>query len=198
VRRLAAAFTVEAVPLRKLLEKLWPSQKREQAPALHRVRALLIGGDGTVEGDGQVRMEKAMEEMFAGFAADGETAGNVAAGSEATLHGIADGHVFILHHFANGDAFAMVLRGRRAHGDKIIIKNDGAPVHPEREDEVGVHHAGVGINHKVRVDPKIEGMTLARGSDGRIERAGGIERGGLQASALEIFDGVLGVFDDAA
>lgn len=117
-----------------------------------------------------------MEEMLTGFAADGEAAGHVGAGSQAALDRIADGHVFVLDLFAYGDAFAMVLRGGGAHVRKIIIKNDGALVHSEREDEIGVHHAGVGVDHEVGVDPKIEGMTLAGGADGRIESAGGIER----------------------
>jgi len=139
-----------------------------------------------------------MEEMLAGFAADGEAAGNVSAGSQAALHGIADGHVFVLYLFADGDALAMELGGGGAHVSKIIIKNDGALVHCEREDEIGVHHAGIGVDHEVRVDPKIEGMTLAGGTYGRIKSAGGIERGGLQAGSLENVDGVLRVLDDAA
>ena len=139
-----------------------------------------------------------MEEMLAGFAVDGEAAGNVGAGSEAALHRIADGHVFVLNLFADSYAFAMVLRGGRAHVGKKIIKNNGALVHSEREDEIGVHHAGVGVDHEVGIHPEIESMTLASGADGRIESAGRIEGSGLQAGALEVFDGVLGVFDDAA
>lgn len=136
--------------------------------------------------------------MLAGFAADGEAAGNVGARGEAALDGIANGHIFVLNLFADGDAFAMVLRGGRAGVHEIIIKNDGALVNGEREDEVGIHHAGIGVDHEIRIDPKIECVTLARGADGRIESAGGIERAGLQASALEILDGVLGVLDDTA
>jgi len=143
-------------------------------------------------------VKQAVEEMLAGFAADGETAGNVGAGGEAALDGIADGHIFILNCFADGDALAMVLRSGRARVREIIIKNDGAFVYGERKNEIGVHHAGVGVDHEIRIDPEVEGMTLAGGADGRIESAGRVERTGLQAGALEIFDGVFGVLDDAA
>lgn len=139
-----------------------------------------------------------MKEMLAGFAAGGEAAGHVGAGSEAALDGIADDHVFVLDLFTDSDAFAMVLCGGRAHVGKIIIKNDRALVHCKRENKIRVHHAGIGVDHEVGIDPKIEGMPLARGADGRIESAGGIEGRGLQAGTREIFDGVLVVFDDAA
>lgn len=139
-----------------------------------------------------------MEEVFAGFAADGEAAGYVGARGEAALDGIADGHVFVLNFFADGDAFAMMLCGGGADVGKIIIEDDRAFIDTEREDEVGVHDAGVRVDHEIGIDPEIEGVALARGSDGIIERAGRIERTGLQATAFEILDGVFGVLDDAA
>jgi hypothetical protein len=139
-----------------------------------------------------------VEEVLAGFAADGEAAGDVGARSQATLHGIADGHIFILNFFADGYALVMVLRGGGADVRKIIVKNHRALADSERQNKIGVHHAGVSVDHKVRVDPKIKRMTLARGADGRIESAGRVERAGLETGALKILDGVLGVFDDAA
>jgi len=139
-----------------------------------------------------------VEEVLTGFAADGQTAGDVSTGSQASLDGIADGHVFILNFFADGDAFAMELRSGRARVRKIIIKNDGAFIYRERENKVGVHHAGVGVDHEIRIDPQIESVTLACGANGRIESAGRVKRAGLQAGALEIFDGVFGVLDHAA
>ena len=73
-----------------------------------------------------------MEEMLAGFATYGEAPGDIGARSQSTLHGIADGHVFILHFFADGDAFTMMLGGGGADVREVIIKNDGALVHAER------------------------------------------------------------------
>src|SRR6202035_1621414 len=43
-----------------------------------------------------------------------------------------------------------------------------------------------------------KGRALARGADRGLKRAGTIERAGLQAGPLDIFNGVLGVLDDAA
>lgn len=110
-------------------------------------------------------MEEAVEEVFAGFAADAEAAGDVGAGVEAALDGVADGHVFVLHDFADGDAFAIVLFGGGADVGEIIVEDDGAFIGAERKNEVGVHHAFVGVDHEIRVDPEIEGAALARGAD---------------------------------
>ena len=139
-----------------------------------------------------------MEEVFAGFAADAEAAGNVGAGVEAALDGVADGHVFVLDDFADGDAFAIVLFGGGADVAEVVVEDDGAFVGTERKDEVGVHHAFVGVDHEIGIDPEIEGAALARGADFGAGVFAGRERAGLQAGALEIFDGVFGVFDDAA
>jgi len=157
-----------------------------------------VGGAGAGEGAREVVVEEAVEKMLAGFAADGEAAGDVGAGGQATLDGIADGHIFILNFFADGDAVAVVQRGDIVDVGEIVVEDDGALVDAEREDEVGVHDTGIGVNHEVGIDPKIEGVVLAGGADGGIRGSGGVERAGLQAGALEILDGVLCVFDDAA
>ena len=139
-----------------------------------------------------------MEEVFAGFAADGEAASDIGARTESALNRIADGHVFVLNFFADSDAFAMMLGSSGTDIGKIIIEDDRAFIDIQRKDEVGVHDAGVGVDHEIGIDPKIKGVSLACGTDGIVEGAGRIERTGLQTTALEILDGVLGVFDDAA
>ena len=106
-----------------------------------------------------------MEEVFAGFAADAEAARYVGARVEAALDGVADGHVFVLDDFADGDAFAIVFFGGGADVGEVVVEDDGAFVGAEREDEVGVHHAFVGVDHEIRVDPEIEGAALAGGAD---------------------------------
>ena len=110
-------------------------------------------------------MEEAVEEVFAGFAADAEAAGDVGAGVEAALDGVADGHVFVLDDFADGDAFAIVFFGGGADVAEVVVEDDGAFVGAERKDEVGVHHAFVGVDHEIRIDPEIEGAALAGGAD---------------------------------
>ncbi len=151
-----------------------------------------------IYGGGEVGVEQAMEKVFAGFAADGEAPGDIGAGIEAALHGIADGHVFVLNFFADGDALAIVRVGGGADVGEVIVKDYGALVDGERDDEIGVHHTFVGVDHEIGIEPEIEGAALACGGD----TGGGIgvggERAGLQAGALEIFDGVLRVLDDAA
>src|ERR1700682_426604 len=145
-------------------------------------------------------MEQAMEKVLAGFAAYGEAPGHVGAGAEAALHGIADGHVFVLHPFADGNALAIVLVSSAADIGGVVVEDYGALVDRERHYEVGVHHAFVGVNHEIGIDPQIKGAALTRGGDAgaRGGIGAGRERAGLQASALEIFDCVLRVLDDAA
>src|ERR1700693_360894 len=151
-----------------------------------------------IYGGGEVGVEQAMEEVFAGFATDGEASGDVGARAEAALHGIADGHVFVLNFFTDGDALAIVRGGGVGYVGEVVVEDYGALVGRERDDEVGVHDAFVGVDHEIGIEPEIEGAALARGGDAGGRTGIGGERAGLQASALEIFDGVLGVFDDAA
>jgi hypothetical protein len=147
---------------------------------------------------GEVGVEQAMEKVFAGFATDGEASCHVGAGVEAALYGIADGHVFVLNFFADGDALAIVRVGSGANVSEVVIEDYSAFVDRERNDEIGVHDAFVGVDHEVGIEPEIEGAALARGGDAGGGLGVGGERAGLQASTLEIFDRVLGVLDDAA
>jgi hypothetical protein len=151
-----------------------------------------------IYGGGEVGVEQAMEEVFAGFATDGEASGDVGAGAEAALDGIADGHVFVLNLFTDGYALTIVRGGGLGYVGEVVVEDHGAFVDRERDDEIGVHHAFVGVDHEIGIEPEIEGAALARGGDAGGGTGIGGERAGLQASALEIFDGVLGVFDDAA
>jgi len=143
-------------------------------------------------------VEQAVKEVLAGFAADGEASGDVGAGAEAALDGVANGFVFLLDFFADLDAGLIFLRGFFADVGEEIIENDGALVDAERQNEIGVHDAFVGIDHEVRIDPKIEGAALARGGHAGFGFGVRRERAGLQAGALEILDGVFGVLDHAA
>ena len=136
--------------------------------------------------------------MLARLAADREASGHVGAGVEAALYGIANGHVFVLNFFADGDALAIVQVGGMADIGEIVVKDYGAFVDGERDDEIGIHHAIVGVDHEVGIEPEIEGATLTGGGDTGGGIGTGGERAGLQAGALEIFDCVLGVRDDAA
>ena len=73
-------------------------------------------------------MQEAVEEMFAGFTADRKTAGDVGAGVQPALDSVADGHIFVLNFFTDGDAFAIVSSGGGAGVGEIIVENDGALV----------------------------------------------------------------------
>src|SRR6266436_2836856 len=75
-------------------------------------------GPYIIYGGGEVGVEEPMEEVFAGFATDGETPSHVGAGVEAALNGIANGHVFVLNFFADGDALAIVRFGGMADIDR--------------------------------------------------------------------------------
>ena len=89
MRRLAAAFAVEAV-LRR--EHLGRRSVHPKAGASYRTPkdavARLIGGDGTAERGGHVRVEQAMEEMLSGFAADAALAHEKGSGDEGEKCGL--------------------------------------------------------------------------------------------------------------
>ena len=149
------------------------------------------------EGARHVRVKEAVEEVFAGFAADREAAGNVGTRSETALNGVADSHVFILHFFADFDTGLIFLERFCTDVGEIVVEDDSALVHGEREDEVSVQDAFVGIEHEIGIDPKIKRAALAGGGDVFLSLAAGFKRTGLQARALEILDGIAGVFDNA-
>lgn len=139
-----------------------------------------------------------MEEVLAGLAAHGKASGDVGAGAEAALYGIADGHVFVLNFFADSDALAIVRAGGFGDIGEVIVEDYGALVDGERDDEIRVHDTFVGVDHEIGIEPEIEGAALTRGGDASSGIGIGGEGAGLQAGALEIFDGVLGVLDYAA
>jgi hypothetical protein len=149
------------------------------------------------ESSGHVCVKKAVKEMFAGLAADGEASGDVGARAEAALHGIADRFVFILNFFADFYAGSVFLCGFRADVGEVVVEDDGAFVDCERKNEIGVHDAFVCVDHEIWIDPEIERTALAGGGDVFFGFGAGSERAGLKARALEVFDGVAGVLDDA-
>ena len=59
-------------------------------------------------------MQQSMKKMLAGFATDGQAPRNIGVRLQSTLHRIADGHVLVLHFFADSDAFPVVSFGGRA------------------------------------------------------------------------------------
>src|SRR5437899_1329377 len=97
-----------------------------------------------------------MKQMLAGFAAHGESAGNVRAGSEAALHGVADGFVFVLHFFADLDARLIFSLSLFADVREVVVKYHRALVHAQGQNEIGVHHAFIGVDHEVRINPQIK------------------------------------------
>ena len=99
--------------------------------------------------------------MLAGFAADAEAASDIGAGAQTPLDGITDGHIFILDFFADGNAVAVVLSRGRAGVGEIIVEDHGTLVDAERKDEVGIHDAGIGVDHEIGINPKIKGVALA-------------------------------------
>src|ERR1700722_8810749 len=139
-----------------------------------------------------------MEKMFAGFAADGQATGLISARAEAALDAVADDDVLLLHEFADLHAFAdvgpLIFRGVF----EVEIKNDFAAVDAERQDQIGIEVAFVPIQHEIRILPEIEGA-IAFASGGSAGFGFGIDRDrtGLHAAAIDIFDGVVGVVENA-
>src|ERR1700751_5367427 len=87
---------------------------------------LSVGRGRLGECGGQVGVEETGEEVLAGFAAGGEAARYVGAGVQAALDGVADGHVFVLDFFADGDALAIVGFGGGAGVGEIVVEDDRA------------------------------------------------------------------------
>src|SRR5882762_8733820 len=121
--------------------------------------------------------------MLARLAADREASGHVGAGVEAALYGIANGHVFVLNFFADGDALAIVQVGGMAGIGEIVVEDYGALVDGERDDEIGIHHAFVGVDHEIGIKPEIESAALARGGDTGVSIDAGRTRARLEAAA---------------
>src|SRR5882724_515875 len=158
---------------------------------------LLVRGGRVAEAACKIRVKQAVKEMFAALAADREASRDVGAGAEPALHRIADSHVFVLHFFADLDAGLVALERFCAYVGKIVVEDNGAFVHGEWKNEVRVHNPFVGVEHEIRIDPEIESAAVARGGDIFFGFGAGAERAGLQTRALEIFDGIAGVFNDA-
>ena len=98
-------------------------------------------------------MQEAVEEVFAGFAAGGKTAGGVGAGGETALHGFADADVFVLDFFAAGDTRFIENTG------EIEVEDDFRFTKATGNDDVRVHGVGISIDHEVGVDPVVQGLT---------------------------------------
>ena len=149
------------------------------------------------KGRGQVCVEQAMEEMFSGFAANGKAAGNV--GAEARPR-CTESQMAMSSSctFSLTAILCICCAAAAADVRKVVIENHGALIHAKWQNQIGVHYAGIGIDHKVGIDPQIKSVALARGPDTAESVALGVQRAGLQAGALEILNGVFRIFDDAA
>src|SRR5580692_5626790 len=99
-------------------------------------------------------MEEAVEEMFAGFAADRKTAGCVSMRGEAALDGLAYVGVFLLDSFASGDA------SRIWTTQEVKVEDHFRPVHAARQNEVGIHRVGIAIDHEIRIDPVVKSASV--------------------------------------
>ena len=123
-----------------------------------------------IYGGAEVGVEQAMEKVFAGFAADGEAPGDIRAGAEAALDGVANGHIFVLDLFADSDALFVAGFGGDAGVGEVIVENYGAAIHAEREDQICVHHAFVGVDHEVGILPEIKRAALPGCGDAGFRR----------------------------
>src|SRR5215470_9982624 len=97
-----------------------------------------------------------MEQVLACLTANGKTPGKISARGQPLLHGVANSHVFVLHDFADADAFLIAVRCRFAGVGKIVVEDNGASIYRKWEDKVSVHHAFIGVEHEIGIDPKIK------------------------------------------
>ena len=134
------------------INPLWQKSRCQPHPS--------VSGSGLAQSLGEIGVEHAVEEMLAGFAADRQPPGHVSARAEPALHGIADGHIFVLDFFADGDAFFMTGFGGGAGVGEVIVENYRAAIYAERQHQIGVHHAFVGVDHEVGILPKIKRAAL--------------------------------------
>src|SRR5437870_5601998 len=133
----------------------------------------------------QVRIQQAVEQMLAGFAAGGEAAGIVGTGSETALYGFADRRVFLLDAIAGVDAREVSTACGFGNVGEVEVKDDVGAINAAGNDKIRVHSAFVAINHEIGVDPVVEGVATC------------CDRTGLQAKTLARFDLVIGVIENA-
>src|SRR5277367_3703241 len=102
-----------------------------QAKSLHWPQPKLsISGGGAAQCRSEIGVEQAVEEVFAGFAADREASGDIRAGAEAALDGVTDRHIFVLHLFAHGDALFVAGFGGRAGVGEVVVEDHRTAIHP--------------------------------------------------------------------
>nr|WP_232068391.1 hypothetical protein [Gemmata obscuriglobus] len=88
------------------------------------------------------------------------------------LHLFAHPDVFLLHLLGDFNTFAPEVMIERI--GEIKVENHPAPVRPQRQHQVRIHHSGVGVEHEVRVQPpvrRVAGAGLPRVAFRRLGRA---------------------------
>jgi len=139
--------------------------------------------------------------VLSGLPTYGEAACPIRPGGEATLDRFADGHVFVLNLVAGGDARGVVDVALRTDVGEEEVEDDFAAIGAKGEDQVGIHDAFVDVQHEVGVEPEVPGAVAVAGfgDNGVVVSRGfrGHHRAGLQAVMAAVFDGVVGVVEDA-
>src|SRR5215470_668089 len=106
-----------------------------------------------------------MEKMFSRFAANREPSRRIGARSEATVNRLADRDILTLNPLSNGDARQVALPGPLRDVREIEIEDDLGPINSKRDNEVGVHHPFIPVDHEVGINPVVESAgALANGA----------------------------------
>jgi len=115
-------------------------------------------------------MQQPVKQVFAHFAPNRETPRIVSARVQSALNGFADGDIFGLNLLADGDAGKILFSCRFEDISKIVVEDDFGLVDATRDDEIGVHHAFIHVDHEVGIDPKIvSALALSNGGDWRFD-----------------------------
>ena len=97
-----------------------------------------------------------MEKTFSRFAPNREPSRRIRARCEAALNRLADRHILSLNPLSNGDAREVALPGLLRDVSEIKIEDDLGPIDSKGDDEVGVHHPFIPVDHEVGVNPVVK------------------------------------------
>ena len=96
---------------------------------------------------------------------------------------------------ADGDAFEVALFGLFGNLGKVIVEDDFGSLDASRNDQVGVHHVIINIDHEIRVDPVVICFLASSDCGSRGIDLLTDERARLQAIMPSGFNGVVAVVE---
>src|SRR6185437_2237990 len=102
--------------------------------------------------------------MLPGFAANGQPSGAISSRFQSPLHSFANAEIFRLHPIAYRNGLFVVLARRLGRNlAEVEVENHPTVVDIDWNHEIGIHVAGVAVNHEVGILPEVPGAVAFAG-----------------------------------